>query len=125
MLPCTERSHLGGKQSAVLTQARGQRLHGHGAMAALHVDRAGDVNKQWWHVQLWGLVLQQGLSLQDAERVLVLVHSVGVRQGLVLTLSLGAAAWVLLILHHQIGVALRHYAGRRHIFCKCSKTTLK
>lgn len=67
MLPCTERSHLGGNQSAVLTQARGQCLYGHGAMAALHVDRAGNMNKQWWHVQLWGLILQQGLSLQDAE----------------------------------------------------------
>lgn len=74
------------------------------------------MNKQWRHVQLWLLGLKQGVSIQDAEGVLVLVDSVGVRQGLVFTLSVGAGAWMHLILHHQICVTLCHDAAARHIF---------
>lgn len=69
------------------------------------------MNKQWRHVQLCPLSIQQGVSFQDAEGVLVLVDSVGVRQRLILALCVGAGTSVLLILDHQVCVALSHHAA--------------
>lgn len=66
------------RSEETLTEAGGQCLYGHGAMAAFHIDRTCDVNEQRRHVQLRPLRLQQGVSLQDAEGVLVLVDGVGV-----------------------------------------------
>lgn len=68
------------KTTAVLTKAGRQCLYGHGAMAALHIDGTSDMNKEWRHVQLRPLSIQQGVCVQDAEGVLVLVDGVGVGQ---------------------------------------------
>lgn len=85
---------------ATLTKTGRQCLYGHGTMAAFHIDRTCDMNKERWHVQLWPLRLQKGVSLQDAEGVLVLIDRVGIRQGLILTLCVKAGTWLLLIFHH-------------------------
>lgn len=85
---------------ATLTKTGRQCLYGHGTMAAFHIDRTRDMNKERWHVQLWPLRLQKGVSLQDAEGVLVLIDRVGIRQGLILTLCVKAGTWLLLIFHH-------------------------
>ncbi len=101
----------------MLTEAGGQCLYGHGAVAAFHVDRTSDMNKERRHVQLWPLPLQQRVSLQDAEGVLVLVDGVGVGQRLVFTLSVGAGTHMLLVLHHQVCVTLSHDAAAQHVLC--------
>lgn len=86
-------------------------------MAALHADGTGDVNKERWHVGLRAFAIQQGVAFQDAEGVLVLVDGVGVRGSGVLALSVGGGATgLLLVLHHQVCVALRHHAGAQHFF---------
>lgn len=87
-------------------------------MAALHVKGTGDVNEEWRHVGLRAFTIQQGVAFQDAEGVLVLVDRVGVRRSGVLALGVGGGATgLLLVLHHQVCVALRHHTGsQRFLF---------
>lgn len=105
------------KRHSQLTKTGRQCLYRHGAMAAFHIDGTSDMNKKWRHIELIPLSLQQGISLQDAEGVLVLVDCVGVGQGLIFTLCMWAGAWTLFILHHQICVTLCRYRDVQQVFC--------
>lgn len=102
---------------AGLTEACWQGLYGNGAMAIFHIDWTGNVNKEWWHVQLWSLRFQEWLPLEDAEGVLVLVDCVGVREGLAFVFSMRAMPYILLILHNQICVTFHHDARAWQAFC--------
>lgn len=108
-----------------LTQAGWQRLRGHGAMAALHVDRAGEVHKQRRHLRLRTLHLQQRVSIQNTEGILILVDCVGVRWGHAFTSflfsSLRFAIPTFLILHLQIRVTFRHNTTAGHVLCAYAK----
>lgn len=108
-----------------LTQAGWQRLRGHGAMTALHIDRAGEVHKQRRHLRLLTLHLQQRVSIQNTEGILILVDCVGVRWGHAFTSflfsSLCFAISTFLILHLQIRVTFRHDTTAGHVLCAYAK----
>lgn len=75
------------------------------------------MNKERRQVQLWALSLQQRIPVQDAEGVLVLVDRVGVRDGAFFALSGEAGPVAVLVLHHQVRIALSHDAAARQVLC--------
>lgn len=83
------------------------------------------MNKERRQVQLRALSLQQGVAVQDAEGVLVLVDRVGVRHGALLPFSREAGPVAVFVLHHQVCVALGHDAAAGQVLCSQKTVSTK